>query len=115
VKYGLYSGDKQRYRCSKCNRTFSDAAIEKIDNEKYKRLVLHLLLSGCHKREIARVLKLEDMTIKKWMRLYLKNLKNVLPQEQLLSIHTLITIYEAIEKGRISKLHRKRRPGRYFY
>lgn len=111
VKYGLDRKTNQRYKCLKCNRTFSDITIEKIKNEKDIRLALHLILAGCHSRNIERELHIEEKIIKRWSKLYFKGVKKLLPINPLLNITTLIGIYEGIEKGRLTKFNRGRRPG----
>jgi transposase-like protein len=105
VKYGRYNGIKQRYKCLKCQKTFGDAAIENFKTLRNKRLVLHLILAGCNKSEISAELEIEESIIDKWTKSYLKNTKQIVPAKPLLAVRTLITIYMAIEKSRISKLH----------
>ena len=114
VKYGAYADGKQRYKCKKCNKTFSVSTIESFSNEKDKRLVLHLILAGCSKSEIATELGIEEKTIEKWINLHLRGRYTYLPRKPLLAIATLLTIYRAIEKSRISKINLRKPRRRRF-
>ncbi len=105
VKFGLYNNSKQRYKCKKCSKTFSDGTIDNFKVGKKKRLILHLILAGCHTKHIAEELEIEEKTIKKWKNSYFRSLNDILPVGPLLAIGTLKTIYSGIEKSRISKLH----------
>lgn len=111
VKYGLYGRSNQRYKCVKCNRTFSDVTISNFNTEKSKRVVFHLLLAGCTKKDIAYHLEIDARTIKKWIIRHWKDQKGFVPDKPLLSINTLIGIYQGIEKSRITKFNYRRDKG----
>lgn len=104
IKNGLYNDHIQRYKCLDCNKTFSERTIDTVNSENNIRLVLHLILSGCSTVDIARELILEEKVIKKWKKLYIKGIRNFVPNKPLLKIQTLIFIYREIEDSRIPKL-----------
>src|SRR6478672_1904808 len=89
VKYGVYNGTNQRYKCLKCSRTFSERTISRTHSQKDIRLVLHLMLAGCNKSEIAAELKMEEKSIEKWINRYYKNIFEIVPKQSLLAIKTL--------------------------
>jgi transposase-like protein len=103
VKFGVYNKGKQRYKCLKCGKTFSDGTVENTNAAKHKRLVFHLILAGCGRKEIAKLLSLEEKTIQKWLNTHFRGIKEFLPAKPLLRIGTLKTIYSGIEKSRIAK------------
>lgn len=109
VKNGRDRKGVQRYKCQNCKRTFTGETKEYIIASKKKRLVLHLILAGCEAIDIAVELGIAEKFIKRWKKLYLKELTEILPDQPLLAIHTLITIYKAIEKNRIAVMHIRRK------
>lgn len=109
VKYGEYGKNIQRYKCGKCKRTFSSKTIEKVNTEKSKRLVFHLVLAGCSTNDIASELKIDKKNIENWINRHFRGQYTFLPQKPLMAIRTLMVIYKAIEKSRFAKLNRSSR------
>ena len=106
VKNGLFSINKQRYKCLNCDRYFSDVTIENRNNKKPILLVLHLILAGCSNWSIHYELGIDEKIIKKWRKIYFKVGRRFLPPEPLLPIRKLIAVYEKIEKSCSTKFDR---------
>lgn len=108
VKYGVYSETKQRFKCLQCKKTFGEGTIANGMMGDKKRLTLHLILAGCNKVEICTELEIEERIVDKWQKKYLRALNEIVPSKPLLAVKTLLTIYKAIEKSRISKINTKK-------
>lgn len=95
-------------KCISCNKTFSVSHIEKQNIAVKKRIVLHLLLCGCVKKEISDLLNIKLIHINKWTQHLLLGYKKIIPSKSLLSPNTLYTLIKAIEKSRIAGISNKR-------
>lgn len=109
VKNGHDRKLNQRFKCQECKKTFTKETQQNILISKKRRVALHLILAGCKFEEIAENLKIPVKTIKKWQNTHLKGISEILPSSPLLWIGSLIPIYNAIEKSKISKLNYRRR------
>ena len=98
VKNGRDRLGNQRYKCDRCKRTFTKATAQKIKESKDKRMVLHLILSGCDTAIIGNSIGIEERVIKRWKKNHLKNLIDILPKRPVLSIRALKIIFRKIEK-----------------
>lgn len=106
VRNGKDRQGRQRFKCCQnhCGKSFTLISNSPTIISK-KRLTIHLLVAGCDISDIATKLELEERLVKIWKEKYLSNLSAIKPREPLLSINTLLTIFKAIEKKRISKLN----------
>jgi len=102
VKNGLDRNLRQRFICKTCGKTFSlnTGKSEKVKSQ--QRIVLHLLLAGCEIKDISEKLEIEETKLKNWKKKYLG--KEINPKKALLSINTLLIIFNAMEKGRLAKI-----------
>lgn len=102
VKNGLDRNLRQRFICKTCGKTFSLNTGESDKLKSQKRIVLHLLLAGCEIKDISEELDIEQTTLINWKQKYLG--KEINPSKALLSIHTLLKIFRALEKRRVAKI-----------
>lgn len=67
VKSGIV-GDRQRYRCKKCNYNFTVNKLGKKIDHYYVTKALQLYLEGLSYREIERILGISHVTVSNWIR-----------------------------------------------
>lgn len=98
----------QRLKCTNCKKTFSINHSEFEEKNKEIRLVLHLLLAGVKLNEIAEVLGISIEQVKLSSDHLFRGYKKIIPNKQLLSVNTLKTLFNALEKSRIAGISNMR-------
>tara|TARA_R110002049_G_scaffold2616_1_gene19324 strand:+ start:1725 stop:2144 length:420 start_codon:yes stop_codon:yes gene_type:complete len=92
VKSGIV-GNRQRYKCKKCNYFFSVNKIGKKIDDYYVNKSLQLYLEGLTYREIERILGVSHVSIMNWVKKY--NIKR--PYNS--NYHPIYKILNATELG----------------
>jgi transposase-like protein len=67
VKNGLVNG-RQRYKCKQCNYNYTVELKSYAKPKKLKRFALEMYLEGIGFRSIARLLKVSNVSVLKWIR-----------------------------------------------
>ncbi len=92
IKSGIIN-KRQRYKCKKCNYTFSVNKIGKRIDDYYVNKSLQLYLEGLTYREIERILGVSHVSIMNWVKKY--NIKR--PYNS--NYHPTYKILNAVELG----------------
>jgi hypothetical protein len=99
IKSGIV-GNRQRYKCKKCNYYFSVNKIGKKIDDYYVNKSLQLYLEGLTYREIERILGISHVSIMNWVKKY--NIKrpynsNYHPTYKILSANELGNYFQKTE------------------